>query len=127
MGPPNVLAGVEEGDDVNDASGIAAYLVDNRNSPRGEVNSITFDAAQNDTVASLAASRTIGDLIYTAEKQTGTSSTYFIIGEKHSVRYSTHLDYSVTWFLESASIVAYWLVGVAGRSELGQTTYLAPL
>ena len=47
---------------------------------------------------------------------------YFIIGEEHD--WGLRSGYKVTWFLEPAESNQFWLLGEAGFSELGETTFL---
>ena len=68
--------------------------------------------------------RTIGDRLVVSDYKSGlTNEDYFIIGEKHQLSdgFSLH---RCTWQLERADTFKAWLLGITGRSELGQATYV---
>ena len=58
------------------------------------------------------------------EQQTQAGGAWFILGEKHDVSESA---YNVTWVLEDAGTIIYWLIGTATQSEIGETTFVGPL
>jgi len=112
-----------EMDNADDAEGLAYLFVAERKNPRGVVRSMTLDARRSDALMTQCLTRTIGDRITITESQTGVSADYFIIGERHQVEAK---QYVVTWYLEPAIIHAFWVLGEAGYSELGETTVLGP-
>jgi len=64
----------------------------------------------------------MGSRIRVVDVQTGHDAEYFVIGEQHERTLGA--GHQVTWFLEPADMNTYWILGVAGLSELGVTTYL---
>jgi hypothetical protein len=63
-----------------------------------------------------------GDKITIAETVTGIDLDYFINGVEFSIAETGMIK--VTWALTPASLVAYWILGTVGASELGETTVL---
>ena len=114
-------------DNVADAQGVAEYIVSSRKDARSDIAKVTLLPRANATLMAAARDRTIGDRITLTETQTGVASKdYFIMGEYHQLSNGTK-DYSLTWLVEPASGQQYWVLGVAGYSELGVTTYAGPL
>jgi len=113
-------------DNVADAESLADYLLSKSKQPYGLVQSMTITPRRNDTLMTQALTRTIGDRITIVEAQTGVSADYFIVGEQHIVDQAGK-DYRVTWYLEATKPLTYWVLGVSGFGELGQTTTIAPL
>lgn len=104
------------------AQTLADYELARRKTPRGAIRSMCIRA---DTTARMAqvVGRTIGDRIRVIDDQLCHDSQYFIVGEQHE--YGLREFYNVTWQLEPAGYSKVWLLGVAGYSELGETTTLA--
>ena len=113
-------------DSVADAEALADYLLNRYKQPFGVVRSMTLSPRRNDALMTQALTRTVGDRISIVETQTGVSADYFIVGERHIVDQASKV-YQVTWYLEPADPVQYWVLGVTGFSELEQTTRIAPL
>lgn len=113
-------------DSVADAEAIASYLLNRFKQPFGVVKSMTLSPRRNDGLMTQCLARTIGDRITIVEAQTGVSADYFIIGERHTWDQAGK-NYQVTWYLEPADPVQYWVLSVTNFSELGQTTRIAPL
>lgn len=110
-------------DDIGSAQDMARWDVMTRKDPNGQVLSITRRANRSDSAMTYALARTIGDRIALSETQTGHADEYFIIGEKHEV--DSKFAHLVTHFLRPAPASTAWILGVAGFSNLGETTYLA--
>lgn len=105
-------------DSYDEAYGIAYHEVATRKAERGDVRSITVQSTA-DTL-SFIKGVTIGDRI-TLTLKNGHSADHHIIGEQHQAGQNSHL---VTYFLEPANAVTYWLLGEAGFGELDSTTLL---
>jgi hypothetical protein len=110
-------------DSLADATTLADYQLSLRKDPVGRVDSVTFSGWDTRVTTQLLA-RSIGDRITMTEQQTQASGAWFIMGEKHEVSEGA---YNVTWVLEDAGTILYWLLGTATQGELGQTTILGPL
>lgn len=106
------------------AQAIADYEVSRRKDEHGEVRSITF-INKSSAILSAMLTRSIGDRIKVIENQIGHSADYFIIGETHTVT-NGQKQHEVKFYLESAGSSQYWIVGVPGFSEVGQTTTVGP-
>lgn len=109
-------------DDVESAESVAKFELNRRKEIRGEVLKLTL---MNKNSAAIAAQLgwEIGTRIRVQETQTAHDAEYFIVGESHDLREGSD-HHITTWTLEPASTVKGWLLGVAGRSELGSATYL---
>jgi hypothetical protein len=59
------------------------------------------------------------------ETQTAHNADYFIIGEEHVIS-DALTKHVTTWYLEPANSARYWVLGVAGYSEVGSTTKVGP-
>ena len=110
-------------DSLADATTLGDYQLSLRKDPVGRVDSVVWsgwDTAHTTDMLTL----TVGDRITMSEQQTQANGAWFIIGESHSVSAGS---YNVTWVLEDAGTIIYWLLGTATQSELGQTTFVGPL
>jgi hypothetical protein len=67
-----------------------------------------------------------GDAITVTEELTGINGVYFVQGSSMAVE-ELGEKVSFEWTLQRALVQDYWQLGVAGLSELGVTTVLAPL
>jgi hypothetical protein len=104
--------------------GLANLMLKMRSTPRSSVNQITLvddgTAARRFQLENL----TIGSLIRLSEGQTALSSAdYTIVGQRHIINNSK--EHTAIYRLEPRLPLEMWLLGVSGRSELGETTHLA--
>ena len=106
----------------SEASGkaYAEYLLNRFKDPLSAVESMTFCANKNSYMEEMAMKLRIGDRISLQEWQSGLNGSFFINGIE-KVHQGDRLD--VTLYLQSEDNV-YWLIGTAGYSEIGVTTYL---
>lgn len=104
------------------ARNVADYEVARRKDPRGRARSLTMTHNSDANVLQMV-KRTIGDRVAIEEAQTAHEAEYFIVGEEWTWG-KKGKDYSVRWTLEPCPAYNAWLLGTAGRSELGETTYL---
>lgn len=110
-------------DDVEIGTQIANYMVNMRGVPRSEVAQITID---NGTATKLGyiKDKTVGDVLDLSETQTALASApYIIAGEKHVVT-DGGSSHDATWYVEPTALYQSWLIGVAGRSEIGINTFV---
>jgi hypothetical protein len=107
---------------VNVAADIANYLAVIHSTPFAKVPAVRFLATRNDTLLEAAIIGEPGHRIGMVETVTGVSAEFAI----NSVRIEWFNDGRLycTWGLELRSNELYWQLGIAGGSELGQTTYL---
>lgn len=105
---------------VNVATDVAHYLAEVYAAPLERVQSVRFLATQSATLLEAAIVREPGDRISVTEPVSGIDHDYTING----VRLEYEHDGSVwcTWNLEMADMQRYWLIGVAGSSEIGSST-----
>ena len=104
------------------AKTIARYEIGRRKDPRGIMYSVTLqnvDAIIYDLMLSL----TIGSRINVIEDVLYHDADYAIIGEEHRLTDAMR-KHVTTWNLEIADATPAWLLGIAGYSELGETTSL---
>ena len=110
-------------DSLADATTLGDSQLSLRKDPVGRVDSVTFSGWDTRITTEILA-RSIGDRIVMTEQQTQAGGAWFIVGEKHDVSESA---YNVTWVLEDAGTIIYWLIGTATQSEIGETTFVGPL
>lgn len=110
-------------DNSNYAQSIAEYLLLRHHEPIGEVHSVMWTNNDDDRI-SRSLETAIGDRVRIVDTQIVHDAEYFVIGERH--RWDNHAGsgYQTTFFVEPASSLRVWNLGVAGFSELGETTWL---
>lgn len=96
------------------------YLLNRFKNPLNAVESVSFTANKNAYLEEMAMKLRIGSRISLQETQSGINGSFFINGIEY-VQEQDKLD--VTLYLQSEDNV-YWLIGVSGYSEIGETTYL---
>lgn len=104
---------------VDQARAVAKYILHQRALPQGTVKRLTFRRAASDVVGYHL--KRVGD-VFDVLLPNGVSREYVIVGMEHHVNLSLH---ETTFVLEPRDTLGYWLLGVAGRGELGSNTYLA--
>jgi hypothetical protein len=110
-------------DDESVARSIARYEIGRRKTPRGEVKITIMN--RDATALGHMLARTMGDRIRATDVRTGHDAEHIIVGEEHTlVRGAGMKHHQVTWTLEPAETVKFWLLGRAGYSELGSNTRL---
>ncbi len=102
------------------ARSVAWSLLVERKQPRGMVRALRL---MNRDAAALGELlyRTMGDRLTVRETQTAVDSDYIVVGEAHDWREGGR-RYSATLSLEPVPPYAAWLIGVVGRSAIGQST-----
>ncbi len=115
-------------DTENYARSLAEYRISQRKDPRGVVTNVSFGSRRADDYSALLATG-IGERVdLTIKRRAGDTShtmhsgEHFVIGEKFEWHYQR--GFIGQKFLEPADMQQYWVLGVAGYSELGTTTYL---
>jgi hypothetical protein len=103
----------------------AAYVVSLRKDPRTDIEQITILGNRSDVLMNAALRLDVSSLIEVIEPVTGVSSKYWINGVDLSLARGGLVH--ATWLLERADPTVYWVLGVAGRSEVGQTTIVGPM
>lgn len=119
---PKVLS-VPLMDDPDDAKNFADYQVARFKDPLARLASITFTSLRNTTTLDAAQNRVIGDRI-TVMLNNGHDADYFIVGESRTITIGGDKPAQITWTLEPAQRKLFWVLGLAGQSELGTTTIL---
>jgi hypothetical protein len=110
-------------DDPYIGQSVADYVVSLYSNPAHQVESITFIANASNTLMLQAMQREPGDLITISETVTGLASALAII-QSVSFEVVQGLYLLCRWGLAPADSTRYWQLGVAGASELGETTIL---
>lgn len=106
--------------DTNFAESLAGHMLNQYKDARGRIDRARFKV-HGDRVAMLT-ERGIGDRISLSDTQTAHSGEYFIMGEEFA--YTLRGGLEVSWYLRPADMTKYWLLGVAGFGELGETSVL---
>lgn len=111
--------------DKDTAEAGANFLLGKYKTPVMYIKQVTRQ--ESDGSASLAATmgRAINDRIGISDSTTGHDADYFIVGEQHRLQAGEWNVHDVTWVLKPASREVFWLLEVAGYSELDMTTRLA--
>lgn len=110
-------------DNANVGADLASYLASVLSTPGASVTSVRFLA--NKSAAHMAAAIQLepGDRIALSETVTGLTNEEFIINGVRLELQTPNLLWC-TWTLEASTATHYWLIGVPGASELGETTVL---
>jgi hypothetical protein len=104
---------------------ISLYLVNLYKRAATEVKSVRFRCPHSDTTLAVRLlSRRISDRIALGESLTGLSTARHFFINAVRLRSDTNQNLEVEWLLAPADSMAYWLLGIAGRSELDNTTVL---
>lgn len=108
--------------DFDTVQGIITAITSIQGNAINRLDSITFSATKDDA----RYLRTIATVPATAYNITssllGMNADYIVIGERHSVSAGGENTHMVTWILKPGARVAFWILGVTGRSELGVNT-----
>lgn len=111
-------------DDDDFAQQAVTYRVRKFSTPNTRFQSVGFIANNSSTRAGLIEFG-VGDIVNVTDSWTGHNSDYFIVGSRHSVVMGGEHTHSVTFILKPRSPENFWVLGVAGYSELNTTTRLA--
>jgi hypothetical protein len=105
---------------VNVGNDVATYLSQILSTPFAHIRSVRFLANKSATLMGYAILREPGDRVAVSETVTGVDAEFTING----VRLELHPGGILwcTWGLEPASSQRYWLWGIPGSSEWGETT-----
>jgi len=109
-------------DDFVFAGQLSIAEVQAHKTPTGQVRSIGLLPAGRPSLLTYALSQGIGARIALAETQTGASGDYHLIGRQEGM--GRNQQYWIRQFLQPAPLATAWILGVAGYSELGETSYL---
>jgi hypothetical protein len=102
------------------AQNVAHFELYRRSFSQGRIPALTLLAQANGVDNANQLNYGMGDLVRIKDHQTGHDRNYHVIGEKHSLDTASKM-HETTWLLEPA-VGNFWLIGVAGLSEIGQTT-----
>lgn len=106
------------------AEGFAKQLIYEFGTLAIRVASITVAAGKSATHAALVRDASIGDLIEIDDSAySGHKAHYVIVGERHNISGGQQL-HTVTYILRRHDKLPAWVLGVAGFSELGESTFL---
>lgn len=104
------------------------YTVARFKNPIFRFETVTFNTlnySDGDLMADAAINRMIGDKITISDSSTSHNKTYVIVAAMHSLDSGGDKPHDVTWTLKPIDRDAFWVLEVAGKSELDLTTYLA--
>ena len=115
-------------DNLEEGATIADYIFNKINPEVGQVKftSVTFYPNKSDALMTAFLTADVGSHIRITEDITGESGDdYFINGVAYEI--SANNLIKCTWYVQwDTENTAYWILGVAGRSELGSTARPAP-
>lgn len=108
--------------DPNVGDGAARHLLGLYKSQTTNTESVSIAPNRDATLMAAARDREPGDRIGLSETQTGLTTTTGFFIQAVDFEIAAGGVTRVTWSLAPASRIIYWLVGIAGASELGETT-----
>jgi len=97
------------------------HLLNLHKDPANEIKIIRFVANSSDALMTAACEVDIGERIKLIETLTGLSTEFFVNGIEHEI---IEKILTVTWAVERTPTAKAWSLGDAGKSELGDTTWL---
>lgn len=101
------------------------YVVAKFKDPIFRFETVTFNSLNGDTMTDASVNRVIGDKITITDASTNHDRDYIIVGEQNMLTIAGDHPRDVTWILKPAEREAFWVLEVAGKSELDQTTRLS--
>lgn len=104
---------------LGDATSLAEWLLSRHKDPHSKQRLVLINQNAATYIAMLA--REISDRITVVEPKTGVSAGFFIERVEHEIMGMQH---RTVWTLTPCDANQYWLLGMAGYSELGQKTKL---
>jgi hypothetical protein len=109
----NPLTGKDAGD----------FLISILPFPYPRVEKVTFDAERNAYLMTMGAAVEPGDRVKLTDTHSGIANDFWVNGVEEEVYGAT--SKRVSLYLTRVFDVPFWKLGVAGFSELGQTTYVS--
>lgn len=110
--------------DTNTAEAVAAFLLAAWKDPAASSVELSF-VCNTDATLLRALTLDVGDGIAVMETVTGVAATFRI--QQVRLRIEPRQVVWCTWLLQRVRAEDYWTLGVAGLSELGETTVVGPL
>jgi hypothetical protein len=101
------------------------YTVAKFKDPIFRYETVTFNSLNGATMMDASVNRLISDKITITDASTNHDRDYIIVGERHTLTISGDHPRDVTWILKPAEREAFWVLEVAGKSELDLTTRLS--
>lgn len=114
----------------SEANSFAHHKKGQFSTPAPRFESFTLYERQSAAIHTHALARTVGDRVRLTDSHTSHDGYYIIVGEAHSYQGAPQAEglrqpvHMVTWILRTEDKLKGWRLGIAGRGELGQTTYL---
>ena len=99
------------------------FLLEKLKTPTTLIETITFTADRSDALMTAFLDLEPGDRVTIVEQQTSVSADFFINGCAYQMIGDNRVE--CTWYVTPAQDSGYWALGVAGFSELGETTVLS--
>jgi hypothetical protein len=101
------------------------YIVAKFKDPIFRFETATFNSLNGETMIDASVNRVIGDKITITDASTNHDKDYIIVGEQHSLIIAGDHPRDVTWILKPAARESFWVLEMAGKSELDLTTRLS--
>lgn len=121
LGKREIAISLAAGGSHDDAKQIALYELSRRGELRGTVRAITLKEVPNDGMT-LSDVWKIGERYRITIDSLFVDDEYWCVGERHQWRKGN--EHVMTCYLEPAKASQFWLLGIEGNSELGETTGL---
>lgn len=112
-------------DDPDLAFQLANWLVGRFKTPTQRLNNIVFNSLRNPAMMDATINRVIGDKITITVSDEYHDADYIIVGVNRMISVGGDTPAQITWTLKPAIRETFWVLEVAGKSELGSTTILA--
>jgi hypothetical protein len=101
------------------------YTVAKFKDPIFRFETAMFNSLNGETMMDASVNRVIGDKITITDASTNHDRDYIIVGEQHALTIAGDHPRDVTWILKPAERESFWVLEVAGKSELDLTTRLS--
>lgn len=112
-------------DNTNVAASLSAYELSQRKDPRTDVSHVGFLGNSSDALMTAGLAREPGDEVTLVETVTGINGGFFINGCNLTIMPASIVKFGWT-VVPQTDTTEYWLLGTAGRGELGTNTRLGP-
>ena len=112
-------------DNTSLAAQFGDYTVAKFKDPIFRFETAVFNSLNGVTMMDASVNRLLGDKVTITDTSTNHDRTYVIVGEQHTLTIGGDHPRDVTWILKPAERETFWVLEVAGKSELNQTTRLS--
>lgn len=101
------------------------YVVALRKDPRTDIEQVTILGNRNSILMNAAVRMDVSSLVQIIEPVSGLAANYWINGVDLSIMRRGLI--LATWLLERADDTNYWIDGLSGHAEVGESMYVGPM